>query len=348
MLYGSISDSSWWGDEVTPKQFAEDLANLGNKEQINVRINSGGGDVFAANAIATSLKMHGANVVIQIDGICASAATIIAMAGNKIVIPSYAQMMIHNPKTMLFDYMEAKDMIKMADTLETIKEGIINAYADKTGKDKKVLSKMMDNETWMTGEEAIKEGFADELMFTETNNNAVLNGNILIINSIQHDLSSFKNKPVLKNVGQASPPVNTGDDIYTNKNEEGAQRMIKNALELKNQVPVVYDEVFKAGIEAERQRLKAFEVLNGKVDASFLQEEKFKDSTTAESVLFKATMEGKTINAAYVANAMNDASTANRVNGDSSDNTAPDEVAGVLNRVTNIAKKTLGFDGGSR
>ena len=94
LLYGPISESSWWGDEITPKQFADDLEALGDVSEINVRINSGGGDVFAGQAIHSMLKRHAANVTVYVDGLAASIASIIAMAGDTVVMPRGAMMMI--------------------------------------------------------------------------------------------------------------------------------------------------------------------------------------------------------------------------------------------------------------
>jgi ATP-dependent protease ClpP protease subunit len=99
ILYGDISSYSWWGDKITPKQFNDDLNALGDVSEIVVRINSGGGDVFAANAIYTRLKDHAAKITVKIDGWAASAATIIAMAGDSIQIPASGVFMIHDPKT---------------------------------------------------------------------------------------------------------------------------------------------------------------------------------------------------------------------------------------------------------
>ena len=97
LLYGSISENSWWGDNVSPKRFKEDLDNLGNVSEIVVRIYSGGGDVFAANAIYSMLKDHPAKITVKIDGLAASSATFVAMAGDEILMARNAYFMIHLP-----------------------------------------------------------------------------------------------------------------------------------------------------------------------------------------------------------------------------------------------------------
>lgn len=140
LLYGAISSAqSWWEDRVTPAQFNRELADLGDATEIVVRINSGGGDVFAANAIYTRLRDHQAKITVKIDGWAASAATIIAMAGDNIKIARNGVFMIHDPAMTVWDTFQAEDFRKMADELEVIKQSIVNTYAMKTGKMKRKL-----------------------------------------------------------------------------------------------------------------------------------------------------------------------------------------------------------------
>ena len=110
LLYGDISQSSWWGDEVTPKQFADDLAGLGDVSEITVRINSSGGDVFAADAIGNQLEQHPAAVTAKIDGLCASAATIVACHADKVIAANDAIYMVHPVRMGICDYMDATEL----------------------------------------------------------------------------------------------------------------------------------------------------------------------------------------------------------------------------------------------
>lgn len=135
ILYGDIASETWWGDEVTPRQFTEELDALGAVPEIVVRINSGGGDVFAANAIYTRLKDNAAKITVKIDGWAASAATIIAMAGDSIEIPGNGVFMVHDPALGLLGYFNETELAKMTDELKVIKQSIVNAYTLKTGKD---------------------------------------------------------------------------------------------------------------------------------------------------------------------------------------------------------------------
>lgn len=152
---------------MTPAQFNKELADLGDATEIVVRINSGGGDVFAANAIYTRLRDHQAKITVKIDGWAASAATIIAMAGDNIKIARNGVFMIHDPAMTVWDTYRAEDFRKMADELEVIKQSIVNTYAMKTGKDEKEIADLMAEEKWWTGDDAVGNGFCDELMFED-------------------------------------------------------------------------------------------------------------------------------------------------------------------------------------
>ena len=160
-LNGMISDETWYGDEVTPQLFKDELnAGSGN---ITVWINSPGGDVFAAAQIYNMLRDYKGSVTVKIDGIAASAASVIAMAGNTVCVSPVAMMMIHNPATMAMG--EAKDMQKAIAMLNEVKESILNAYESKTGLTRARLSHMMDDETWFNAKKAVELGFADKILF---------------------------------------------------------------------------------------------------------------------------------------------------------------------------------------
>ena len=160
-LEGPIDDESFWGDEVTPKAFREELnADAGD---ITVWINSPGGNVFAAAEIYTMLRDYPGSVTVKIDAIAASAASVIAMAGNKVLMSPVAMLMIHDPSTIAMG--NTKDMEKAIATLNEVKESIINAYAAKSGLSHNRISKLMENETWMNAKKAVELGFADEILF---------------------------------------------------------------------------------------------------------------------------------------------------------------------------------------
>lgn len=160
-LEGPVDEESVWGDEITPKNFREEL-NAGT-DDITVWINSPGGNVFAAAEIYTMLRDYPGAVTVKIDAIAASAASVIAMAGSKVLMSPVAMLMIHDPSTIAMG--NTKDMEKAIATLNEVKESIINAYAAKSGLSHNRISKLMENETWMNAKKAVELGFADEVLF---------------------------------------------------------------------------------------------------------------------------------------------------------------------------------------
>ncbi|HGC9771354.1 TPA: head maturation protease, ClpP-related, partial [Streptococcus agalactiae] len=151
----------WFGDEVTPQLFKNDL--LAGTGDITLWINSPGGDVFAAAQIYNMLMDYQGDVHVIIDGLAASAASVIAMAGTTVSMSPVAMMMIHNPWT--FAQGEAKDMAKVIEMLGEIKESIINAYELRTGLSRTKISHLMDSESWFNAKKAVELGFADKVLF---------------------------------------------------------------------------------------------------------------------------------------------------------------------------------------
>lgn len=161
MLNGEISNETWFGDEITPKEFRGEL-NSG-QGKVTVWINSPGGDCFAAAQIYNMLMEYSGPVDVHIDGIAASAASVIAMAGNHVAISPVGMMMIHNPATVSIG--DEREMKKAMDMLSEVKESIINAYELKTGLPRKQLSSMMNAESWMNAQKALELGFADSILY---------------------------------------------------------------------------------------------------------------------------------------------------------------------------------------
>lgn len=180
LIYEQIG-AGFWEEGIGAKQFAKDLKELGDIDDLDVRINSPGGSVFEGLTIYNLLKQHSAEKTVYIDGLAASIASVIAMSGDIIVMPENATMMIHNPWSLAIG--DADAMRKEADVLDKIKVGIVSAYRDKTGKTDEDLSSLMDAETWMTAAEAVEMGFADEM--TKSVKAAAM----------AFDLSKFKNVP---------------------------------------------------------------------------------------------------------------------------------------------------------
>ena len=161
MLNGHISTETWLGDDVTPEIFRDEL-NRGTGN-VTVWINSPGGDCFAAAQIYNMLMEYRGNVDVRIDGIAASAASVIAMAGNTVSISPVGMMMIHNPATISIG--DEQEMKRAIDRLSEIKESIINAYELKTGLPRKQLSNLMNAESWFNAKKAKELGFVDSILY---------------------------------------------------------------------------------------------------------------------------------------------------------------------------------------
>lgn len=162
-LEGPIDSDSYWGDEITPKNFRDEL--YAEDGDVTIYLNSPGGNVFAAAEIYTMIRDYPHNVKVRIASIAASAATVIAMAGDVVQMSPTALILIHDPSTIAMG--NTKDMEKAITTLNEVKESIINAYAAKTGLSRGKISKLMSDETWMNAKKAVELGFADEILFDE-------------------------------------------------------------------------------------------------------------------------------------------------------------------------------------
>jgi ATP-dependent Clp protease protease subunit len=231
LLYGDLSSVSWYEDSITPKEFKKDLDALGDIDILNIYVNSPGGDVFAAQAMVSMLKRHKAEKNIYVDGLMASAATFFVDVG-KVFMPSNAMMMIHNPMGLFVG--NANDARKFADDLDKVRESMLAIYREKTGMKDNEIIPLLDAETWMTAEEAINYGFADEVE-AEKKVAASLNGEELIFNGISAKLERFKHPEAIarKFEGNNSSCKSSGIDLYQKiiKNNE---RRAKILLEPKN------------------------------------------------------------------------------------------------------------------
>ena len=161
---GVIAEESWFDDDVTPKLFREQL-NAGNGD-IVLYVNSPGGDCVAASQIYTMLIEYKGRVTVKIDGIAASAASVIAMAGTEVLMAPTALLMVHNPLTVAIG--DTEEMQKAIVMLDEVKESIITSYELKTGMSRAKLAHLMDAETWMNAQKAIELGFADGILTRET------------------------------------------------------------------------------------------------------------------------------------------------------------------------------------
>ena len=308
LLYGTISSQqSWWEDRVTPAQFNRELAALGEDvPEIVVRINSPGGDVFAANAIYTRLKDHDAKITVKVDGWAASAATIIAMAGDTIKIPKNGVFMIHDPAMTVWDTFRAEDFEKMAQELKVIKQSIINAYSVKTGKTADEISGFMSNETWWTGDEAVENGFCDEVMFEEAQT-VVENASRIIVNSVPINIGGFRAVPkALLNSPAAAGSLQNGAQPENKPKKEEKGMEPKDTITTIEALKAAYPDL-TAAIEdnarkEERSRIKALEDAAVGGFESIVHDAKFVNPISAGDMALKIVMEQKKQGGTYLAN----------------------------------------------
>lgn len=214
LIYDQIG-ASWFGDGVTAKQFVKDLAKI-DAALLTVRINSGGGDVFDGLAIFNALRRHDAAVVTEIDGLAASIASIIALAGEEVQMADNAFFMIHDPSGM--EWGTAEDMRKMADLLDKVGGSLVNVYAEKTGKSADELLDWMHAETWFDADEAKAAGFVDTLV----------RGKKI---EARADLSAFRNTPKALRAALGGPQKlkdsdadgGAADDVTDTSNQPAAK-----------------------------------------------------------------------------------------------------------------------------
>jgi ATP-dependent Clp protease protease subunit len=206
-LDGVISNETWWGDEVTPAIFKEELSAA--EGSITVWINSPGGDVVAGAQIYNMLKEYPGKITVKIDGIAASIASVAAMAGDEVLMSPVSTIVIHNPET--FAWGGESEMKRVKDMLAEVKEAVINAYELKTGLPRNKISSLMDNESWMNVKTAMELGFADGMLYGPE----ARGGNAPVFNSVlfsRKDLAC----PLMKKAGPqgksqgAAPPGTPG------------------------------------------------------------------------------------------------------------------------------------------
>jgi len=310
ILYGAISSNqSWWEDRVTPGQFNKELDALGEVPEIVVRINSPGGDVFAANAIYSRLKDHIATITVKIDGWAASAATIIAMAGDTIKIARNGVFMIHDPAMTVWDTFRAEDFEKMAEELKVIKQSIINTYAMRTGREEKEISAFMSEERWWTGDAAVENGFCDELMF-EDSKTVVENANRIVVNSVPFDITNFSTIPkeILNSVteiGRLQSGVNP-ENKPQREEEQMEPKDIKTVEELKAVYPSLIATIEDNARKEERNRIKALEAAAVDGFEDIVKDAMFENPISAGEMALKILMEQKKQGGQYLSGRADD------------------------------------------
>lgn len=302
LIYGEIVSERGWlssDSEVSASEFHTELESLSGKD-LTVRVNSPGGDVFAAHAIHNQLRAYKGHVTAVIDGIAASAASVVVMAAEKIIMPANSMMMIHNPALGLQAYYNEQDLQKCIDALKPIKESIIAAYMRHTTVDRAEVARMMDDETWLTADECVRLGFADEI---DGQVEPVMRGANLVVNSVMFDTRKFSNLAGLQKCLDRCKPIPitskkeinmsiklsklasflTGLGLDVDNDIKHAENPAKHMEELKEPV-VDTAKIAQDAVEAERQRVAALDELSAD-----------EHNTAVTSIVDMAKRTGKTV-----------------------------------------------------
>lgn len=260
LLYGVLGEDPWW-DDVGSKRFAEDMKTVRGKP-VTVRINSVGGDVFTGSAIYSTLKMHDKKVTVHIDGLAASAASVVAMAGDEVIMPSNAMIMIHNPWSIAIG--EAKDFRKRADDMDKIRESMVTTYQEKTGMSREELIEIMDEETWLTATEAKEYGFADtiESSFQVA---ASIAGGDMTVNGVTFSMERFKVLPsaLVAAAARKEPKPSKPQEKPAGNPSASRTEDVMDIETLKAEHPDLYKQILDAGVTQgatdERDRIAAIQ-----------------------------------------------------------------------------------------
>lgn len=323
-MYGEVCDSQprdWWtgeaieGQYITPEGFAEDLATIRDKSEVVIKINSCGGDLYTGLAIHNALKGLTGHKTVIVEGIAASAASVIACAGDDVQVYPGSIIMIHGVAALFFDYMMMDDLKKAVKSFDASERAMAEIYHAKTGIEVDTLRTMMSNETWMTGSQAVDKGFADTLLGATGEPEMQLSADkhVLLVAGIRHDVRAFhnipKSIPVIKETN--AEPVTAGDK---NKTEEVT---LMTEQELRAQYPDIIASIEKNAADkarteataAERARLKEIESIEPMIgDQSLIEKAKYGETPldAAQLALLSYQQEAK-LKAAALGGLKNDA-----------------------------------------
>lgn len=296
-LFGTIqSEEDWWSEDcVTYRNFINELNALGDKKIINVVIQSGGGDVFAANAIYNALIINKAKITGTVIGICASAATIILMACSERKIAKNAILMVHNPSVSLWGSYQEEDLLKLAAVTNQVKRSIVTAYMERLDKTEEEINQLMNEESWYVGQEAVEAGFCDSVVEMDFQNKAI--SNKFMINGIPYNFKNYIEKFVPDNIQKKVqalskiPQKETRTFFHTSnarkkgngtmEEEEKGMFMISDVTELKAAYPQLCAQIVTDAVSTERERLKAIDEISNGIPEDVLKKAKYEEPISA-------------------------------------------------------------------
>ncbi|CAJ1003887.1 head maturation protease, ClpP-related [Brevibacillus aydinogluensis] len=288
----------WFEIEATSPGKVNQLIQEANGDDLEVIINSGGGDVFSGSEIYTALKDYPGNVTVKIIGVAASAASVIAMGGKKVMMSPTAQLMIHNASTSTWG--DKRDHRHAAEFLQTIDASIANAYRLKTGMSQNELLTLMNKETWMNAQDALEKGFIDEIMFDDGNQLravASLQAEFIpqkVIEKLRNEIFRKKGENQMEKLTQMAAQ-GTAPQSSASMSTEQPPQVITTAS---TAAPAPQAAMSADAVSKERERLRAIDEIAANIDPALVNEAKYgANPMTAEELAFRAMKEGKLMNA---------------------------------------------------
>lgn len=309
-LYGDVVSkrpTDWWTGEpdasmyICPEDFAADLETIKDKREITVKINSVGGDVYTALAIHNALKALSGHKTVIVEGVAASAASVIAMAGDSIRMYAGSLMMIHNVSAFLMDFFTIAELKKVIRGCDASERAITAIYSAKTGLSEDSIRAMLDKETWMTGREAVEKGFADELAEGDGPGIAYnAEQHIMLVNGVQHKTDGL-HIPVLPGIKPLELAASAAASVEK-KPEKGDKGMeIKTVDELRNAYPELVAQVEAEAVAADRNRIQEIEEIQDTIgDAELIAAAKFTKPTNAAALALEAMKRAKAAGKAFM------------------------------------------------
>ena len=310
-MYGEIVEAvptDFWtgepieGNFIAVDRFLRDLDDLKDKKNITVHINSVGGDLYGGIAIYNRLKALPGNVTTVNDGLAASAGSIIFQAGNTRKVHAGSNIMIHQAMGFLYGYYQTKDLNEAIKQLDAGNKAAVNVYAEASGREPEAMKAMLDKETWLTGQEAVDAGLADEVIGGDMPVSMSLTADRkqMVVNGFSLSTRGMTNIPARIPVMPAAMAVSLAEEkppVDKQKTERGNEMEIKNVQELRAAYPELVNQIEAAareagqtdGVNAERARMQGIEAIeNAIADKDLIHNAKYKEPLTAEQLAFKA------------------------------------------------------------
>lgn len=312
-LYGEIcSEEPWWDEDyVAYRQFIRELNDV-EADTIHVRVNSPGGDVMSAFAIFSQLKACGKHIVAHIDGMCASAATIVIMAADEIIASCNAMVLIHDPLVGLVGYYNETDLKKIIEDMSAVKESIIASYRSRISDiSEEEFSTLMSEEKWLTAQEAVDLGLVDEIAYSNISDIRDC-GKYIMVNSVRVDknhLSKEPDKRFTKNANHKTinKPMENKQIKGGNKNMGDKNVTIKTVADLQNAYPELCTSMVQDAVDQERKRMKALDDIANAIPEEMLAKAKYEEPKDAKEVAYEAVLAEKKVGSNFMESLQHDA-----------------------------------------